>query len=349
MTISSAQPEIIENESGLAIDFNLVGSNLQGQPAQLGVTNINFGTIPPLQTRIGQWYLTSSLLGKFVSYEAEVVHANSFGNLELSLIQGVELHELTHSIKVYGALDDGIGDFLVNDIFDPTDLPDIIYLSQGNVTMEVVLAEEGSFSSPVLPPSFTNTLTVTASEVGWNYVKLEDPGNGLFDLFSVTRSDGQVIPLNNAWLTFVTLPVSQQPNYENKFHFVDTFSSIAPVSYTVVWVPKNFDVPNVVSIDGAPEQVSATQVTNLTVVFDKTIDPSSFTHQDLTLTLQGGPNLMDPSVAITQIDAFTFAVDLSSLTVGEWPLHLHGPGCWCAGCLWYQWTGRPTSLMDAVR
>ncbi|HNE80128.1 MAG TPA: CARDB domain-containing protein, partial [Flavobacteriales bacterium] len=44
MKISSAQPEIVENESGLAIQFELTGSNLQGQPAQLGMLDIPFGT-----------------------------------------------------------------------------------------------------------------------------------------------------------------------------------------------------------------------------------------------------------------------------------------------------------------
>ncbi|MEI6950884.1 hypothetical protein V9K67_27140, partial [Paraflavisolibacter sp. H34] len=66
MTISSAQPKIVENEKGLAVNFNIIGSNFQGQPKNLGVTNINFGTIPAQQARVGQWYFTSSLLGKFV-------------------------------------------------------------------------------------------------------------------------------------------------------------------------------------------------------------------------------------------------------------------------------------------
>ena len=35
----------VENEKGLSIDFKLIGSNFQGQPKQLGVTNINFGII----------------------------------------------------------------------------------------------------------------------------------------------------------------------------------------------------------------------------------------------------------------------------------------------------------------
>src|SRR5690606_4522280 len=117
MLISSAQPKIVENEKGLAINFKLIGSNFQGKPKQLGVTDINFGTIPALQARIGQWYFTSSLLGKFVSYEAKVVHSNSFGNPELSLVKGVQIHELTKSIKAYGPDEDDINDFLVNDDF----------------------------------------------------------------------------------------------------------------------------------------------------------------------------------------------------------------------------------------
>ncbi len=317
MTISSAQPEIVENESGLAINFELVGSNLQGQPEQLGITNIDFGTIPALQTRIGQWYFTSSLLGKFVSYEASVVHANSFGNPELSLVQGVELHELTRSIRDYSDADDGINDFLVNDIFDATDEPDIIYFSQGNSTAEVIPAASGNFSAPVGPPTFTNTLTLTATEPGWNYIKLDDPGAGAYDLVSVTRQDAQAIPLDNAWLTFVTLPVTEQPVYENKFHIVDPLAGVSPTTYTVVWAPRNTDVPQVDTIIGAPTSVSAVAVGQLQVVFDKVIDPASFTTADLSLTFQGGPNLMNGSVTISPVDGYTFDVDLSTLTTGN--------------------------------
>lgn len=317
MMISSAQPKIIENEKGLAINFNLIGSNLQGQPRNLGVTDINFGTIPALTSRIGQWYFTSSLLGKFVSYEANVVHANSFGNPDLSLVKGVKLHELTRSIKAYGTLDDGITDFLVNDLFDVNDEPDIIYFSQGIKTAKVSPATSGSFSGAPAAPAFSTTLTVTPSVIGWNYIKLNDPGNNEFEIESVTRADGQAIPLNNAWLTFVTLPVSRPPVYENKFHFVDTFSTQAATTYTVVWKAKPQQVPAIVSINGAPAQVSATQVKELTVVFNKGIDAATFTKDDMTLTFQGGANLIDNSVVITRIDSATFKVDLSNITTGN--------------------------------
>ena len=317
MTISSAQPKIIDNEKGLAIEFKLIGSNFQGKPKNLGVTNINFGTIPPLQTRIGQWYLTSSLLGKFVSYQASVVHSNSFGNPDLSLVKGVKLHELTKSIRLYGNNADGINDFLVNDIFDIHDVPDIIYFSQGNRTEKVYEAKSGSFSSAVGPPAFTNILTVTASDTGWNYIKVDDPGNRKFEIVSVTRSDGQVIPLDNAWLTFVTLPVSQAPKYENKFHFVDSFPSMQPVTYTVVWKPGNVNVPKIVKIEGVNGPITSLPVTELTVLFDKSIDPTTFTYEDLNLTFQGSGNIMNSSVVITQLDTATFKINLASLTTGN--------------------------------
>ncbi len=317
MLISSAQPKIIENEKGLAINFKLIGSNFQGQPKNLGVTDINFGTVPALQSRVGEWYFTSSLLGKFVSYDAKVVYNNSFGNPDLSLVKGIKLHELTKSIKEYGAPGDGINDFLVNDLFDVHDVPDIIYFSQGMRTAKVYEAASGSFSSPVYPPSFTNTLTVTASAVGWNYIKLNDPGSGHYELQSVTRSDGQAIPLDNAWLTFVTLPVSQAPVYENKFHFVDTFSTTSPLTYTVIWKAKATHVPEILDITGAPESVTSQQVQQVTVVFNKAIDSSTFNYQDLSLTFQGGPNIINPSVKVTQTDTATFVIDLSSLTTGN--------------------------------
>lgn len=316
MVISSAQPKIIENEKGLAIDFKLIGSNFQGQPKNLGVTDINFGTVPGLQTRIGQWYFTSSLLGKFVSYEAKVVHANSFGNPDLSLVKGVSIHELTKSVKAYGASEDVTNDFLVNDIFDVQDRPDILYFSQGNRTEKVYEATFGAFSAPVSAPTFTNMLTVTPSDTGWNYIKLADPGQNRYSIVSVTRNDGQVIPLDNAWLTFVTLPVGRTPVYENKFHFVDNYPNLSPVSYTIVWKPRDTQILEVQSLEGA-EPVTATQVKHITVRFNKNVDASTFNYKDLNLAFQGGSNIIDSTVKVTRIDSVSFDIDLSKITTGN--------------------------------
>ena len=316
--IETAQPEIIDNEKGLAVRFNLVGSQFQGQPKNLGLTSINFGNIQPLKTKIGQWYFTSSLLGHFTGFETNLVHLDSRGNPDLSLISGVELHELAHSISVYNGLDDGINDFLVNEIPDAQDIPDAIYLSQGNSILPVYQAVSGLHTGEITAPGHTTTLEVDPLGMGWNYIKTDDPGSGNFEIISITRnSDGQVIPLSNAWLTHVTIPDGGVQIYEDKFHFVDDFTSFDQVTYTIVWSPIDPNPPEVLYITGAPGSVTAHQVENLIVTFSEPIIDSTFTVDDLSLHLQGGPNLIDGSVMITKLDSTSYMIDISSITIGN--------------------------------
>ncbi|MDF1571239.1 MAG: CARDB domain-containing protein [Bacteroidales bacterium] len=316
--IESAQPEIIDNEKGLAIHFELIGSNLNGQPAQLGLTDIDFGNIAPKSTKIGQWWFTADLLGHFVNYEANVTHLDSRGNPDLSLVSGAELHELIRSIRVYGATDDGINDFLVNAYQDAGEVPDVIYLSQGQQLLDVHEADVGLFEGEIRAPSFTNTLRVVNSRLGWNYIRLPDPGDGKYELVSITRIfDNQEIPMDNAWLTHVTLPDGNEPVYENKFHMVDMFEDIGDQEYHVTWELKDPDPPTIVSIDGAPDAFVSQPVTTVYVKFNKEIDPATFTWEDMMLRLQGGDDIMDSTVTITQLDPLNYQVDISQLTTGN--------------------------------
>lgn len=316
--IESAQPEIVDNEKGLLIEFELIGSNLQGLPVNLGLINIDFGTIFAQSAKVGRWWFTSSLLGHFVDYSASLTHTDSRGNPELSLVSGAEMHELIRSISVYGDLDDDINDFLVNDVQDVNELPDAIYLSQGQTVLDVYQANSGSFNQDVKAPIFTNTLTLSPKFMGWNYLKLDDPGNGMFEIESITRNnDGQQIPLDNAWLTFVTLPDGQEHIYENKFHIVDNFEAITAQSYTVVWVPADTAEIKVVEISGAPVQPITEPLSELTIVFNKEIDASSFTFEDLSLELEGSSNIADNSIIITRVADVTYKLDISSHTTGD--------------------------------
>ncbi|MBK9255356.1 MAG: hypothetical protein IPM42_07710 [Saprospiraceae bacterium] len=315
LRIQSAQPQVIDNEKGLALNMNLIGSKLQGQSANMGLTNINFGNINPLSAKVGEWIFTSNVLGHFTGYQTAVRHLSSRGNPDLSLIEGAELHEWIKSVKVYGAQEDGINDFLVNAVPDANDYPDAIYLSQGNLIEVVSYADDGHFAGTIEYPAFTNTLHVNPSESGWDYIRLNDPGDGAYDLVSVTRNDdNQVIPLDNAWLSFVTIPDTKVPVYENKFHFVDIFSDTLSKSYTVVWSPKDPNPPFIDTIIGAPIQVTANKINQLTVVFSEPIIDSTFNYLDIALTNQGGPNLVDNTVNITKIDSVSYQIDISSHT-----------------------------------
>lgn len=316
--IESAQPEIIDNEKGLAIHFELVGSNLNGEPTQLGLNDIDFGNIEPKSTKIGQWWFTADLLGHFVNYEANITHLDSRGNPDLSLVSGVELHELIRSIRVYGDTDDGINDFLVNEYQDAEERPDAIYLSQGQQVEDVHAADLGYFEGSIQSPEFTNTLRVRNSKLGWNYLRLDDPGNGRYELITITRvSDDQEIPIDNGWLTHVTLPDGNEPVYEDKFHFVDQFEDFTEQEYLITWKLKDPNPPEIVRIDGAPDAFVSQPVTNVTVKFNKEIDPGTFTWEDMMLRLQGGDDIMDSTVVITQMDSVSYEIDLSQLTTGN--------------------------------
>jgi len=312
--IESAQPEIIDNEKGLAIDFSIVGSNLGGKPRQLGLFDVDFGDISGGSRAVGQWWFTSSLLGHFIAYQVSVNHSNSFGNPDLSLVSEVNVHELIKGVRVYGPLDDTIGDFLVNDIPDSGDLPDRLYYSSGPVAT-VYQANEAVTDGLVTLNDLETELTVTPFVCGWNYKKIDDPGNGYFRIISITREDGQIIPLENVWLSFVTIPDGGEPIYENKLHFLDMFENAVPVSYTILWEAIDMNFPEVTAINGIPASgITDYPLANLEVVFNKPINPATFDYEEITLRNQGGDNLADETVLVSQVSDTVFNVDISSKT-----------------------------------
>lgn len=314
VTLETAEPQIIDNEHGLAIDFAMYGASFNGSPRQLGLMEIPFGNIGSGQTAVGEWLFTSSLLGHFVSYEANVIHNSSYGNSDLSLVSHLDIHELIHPIYAYGNLDDGINDFLVNDNPDAYDTPDSIYFSQGGRTA-VGIVDNISFDHYVEPQDTIVILTINPSRIGWNYGVTEDPGRDNYDLVSCTRNyDGQVIPLNNVWQTFVTIPDGGDPVYENKLHIVDTLSNdVQDFTYTLVYSLKS-NLLDVLEITGIPESSIDYPLESFTVKFNEAIIDSTFTYEDMTLKCQNGPNLMDSTVVITKVNDSIYDVSISGLT-----------------------------------
>ena len=232
--LESAQPEIINNQNNLLIAIDMSGSAMNGERRPFGMTNIPFGTIESHTNGIAEWYFTSSLIGRVVNSTAQVVHNNSYGNPKLSLVSAVNTHELIKAILAYGALNDSINDFLVNEIFDLGHIPDKLYFSNGDTT-NVVKADHLVALDSVTHQNNTVILELYPSAAGWNYDTVADPGHGLYELLSCTRSDGQEVPLNNVWITHVTIPHDDTPIHENLLHIVDTLSTDEMVTYTLVY------------------------------------------------------------------------------------------------------------------
>ena len=236
--MTTKQPEIVENEKGLAIDFKLLSSQLNGGDKTLalgGDVVTDFGTIPAQSTAYAQWWLESSLLGHFVDYDIEATHVTSYDNPDLSLLNEVTVHELIRSIEAENSVDaTKLAGFMVNDIADAEDQPDMLYLSDG--TIESVAISGGAEMSKVNDNEYV--LTVTSSTAGWNYGSVIDPTRGSQELVSVKRaSDGKEMSLRNFWQTDRTLRDGREPLYENRLHFADKFTA-ATESYTLTFNDK---------------------------------------------------------------------------------------------------------------
>jgi len=318
--IESAQPKIVENEKGLLINFNIIGSSLGAQQKQLGMMNVNFGNIEPQTATVGHWWLTSSLLGHFVSYDARITHLDSYGNPDLSLVDTIEIHELIHSVRAYGNDDDNILDFLVNDYPDSRDYPDGLYYSDASYH-PVHLADTAYVDGNVSTNDLIISLSIQPSEVGWNYARLNDPARGKYKLAQVTRNDGVQIPLDNVWQTFVTLDDNHEPLYEDKIHIADTFPTMNLYTYNLVFSQINTNTLKVDSIVGLPQPEAGQTIPliaapqqSLTVYFDRPVYRPSFTWEDLELHTQGGLNIADNTVVIDSISPRAYRVNLGGKT-----------------------------------
>ncbi|WP_353737102.1 S8 family serine peptidase, partial [Microcystis sp. M40BS1] len=331
LNITSSQPKIIENEKGLLIDFNIIGSQLNGQDVNPSL-KVNFGDIKAGETAVANWLLKSTLQGKFIEYKATFEHVNGLGNKELSLIKEVKIHELISKVK---ADSDNLPDFLVNDVFDAKFYPDTLYFSNGT-TAPVTAIDTATVDAPVtifdlqaqitLSPPYQGGLGGIEPPQGWNYIRLEDPANGQFQIKQLLRSDGTAIALDNIWRTDRTFPATGRPKYENILHFLDKDST---GSYTITYDSNDSASPQVREIIDVSPNPRNIPVNNLTVVFSEPIRANSFDYQDLTLTLDNGANLITNGVTISQIDPITFQINnLTSITgnIGQYQLSVNATG-----------------------
>ena len=311
--MTTNQPEIVDNEKGLKVKFELMSSQLNGQEKTLalgGSVSTDFGTIPAHSTSYAQWWIKSSLLGHFTDYDVTATHLTSYGNKDLSLLNDVTIHELIRSIDVTKG-DKTLKGFMTNDIVDADDTPDMLYLSDGEIEKVNVAA-----SSSITKTSDTEyTLTITPSEEGWNYGNLSDPTYGVSALKSVTRaSDGKQISLRNFWQTDRTLRDGKDPLYENRIHFADQFDGKNAESYILTFEATPSLMLEVASIEGAPaeDEVATQPVNTLKVMFNKYIDPATFTSEDIQINVQGKEQ-DSQLVKISTEDNKNFVLDLTQL------------------------------------
>lgn len=222
--IQSSQPRIVENERGLLIDFQIVGSQVNDRPITPSL-NVNLGDVPPGMTSVARWLMISSLQGRFVEFNADYRHVNPLGDQSLSLIETpIGTHFLDHVVRIQHPDDDNRPDFLVNDdpINDEEELPDGVYSSDGSFANVTAIAN-GTIDAPITDVRLSTIGRIPTTPQGFAYIRWPDPAQGRFRLVGVTRLDGRPIFMgDNAWTTHrIRRPAGGAPVEENRLHVFD--------------------------------------------------------------------------------------------------------------------------------
>ncbi|MCS7090002.1 MAG: putative Ig domain-containing protein [Limisphaera sp.] len=232
--ITSAQPEIVDDEKGLLIDFKIMATEVAGQHMTPTLT-ASFGDISPGGRKIARWLMTSTLQGLFVNYNATFEHLDGLGNPRLSLIEEVRIHEMIRMIQAGPPFEDGLPDFLVNDLADTWDLPDTLWLSDGS-SNAVAVVTNATVTGAL---SLDNLQVTLRAELppGWSYLRVRDPADGRYQLTAVRRSDGRWLAVTNnfssVWITDRTfLGMGKRPRRENILHLLDHNST---GEYTLIY------------------------------------------------------------------------------------------------------------------
>ncbi|MCP3870643.1 MAG: hypothetical protein GY703_21640 [Gammaproteobacteria bacterium] len=195
LKISSAQPKIVENEQGLLIGFEIIGSTINGEPSPETLL-VDFGDIPAQESSVARWEMTATLSGTFVAFEASFTHADELGGELTSLIDATSAHLLLRDVRVDLPGRDDIRDFLASDegllrVYESSGVDTIVFDKSQSA---------GLNPAPGDPGSSTYNLHFAGGD-GFAYVKVADPGNGGLQITEVRRSDGKRIPVENTWLS----------------------------------------------------------------------------------------------------------------------------------------------------
>ena len=315
----TAQPEMVDNEEALFLQYNITSSQLNGQEKSLAFgksVTTDFGTVPAKGHAYAQWWMTSSLLGHFIEYNVSYTQLTLSQNPNLSLLNEVRIHELIRSIVVEGNSNANYG-WAVNGEEDDQNLPDTLYLSDG--TQEPIAIGSASTQKS---GDFEYTLTLEAGKNGWTYAKVADPTNGTATITEVMREDGTLVPLRNIWQTWATLPDKKRATHEDLIHIIENCQS-STTNYTIRFTPKPAATLNIISVklngENTSDDVSVRNAEVQSVEVNFTANIQQLLPKALALVNQG--EVVDLTDVSYTIKGKKLTVDLSKVA--------HNDGFWC--------------------
>lgn len=297
------KPEIVENEKGLLIDFDIISSSLNGGEKAMALDDdiaTQFGTIAAGTASYATWDLTASLMGHFTEYDVKVTHVTDYGNPDLSLLDRVTIHELIHSMnatigdKVYRA-------WITNDVPDAEDAPDHIYFANGTDEELVTLSTETKMER--IDATHYRVTVPTDIPRNWFYTAVANPAGKYSKILSITdETNSRPLDAANFWTTDYTMKDGIDPQLDYRLHIADIVSGKGTNTYIVESEPipeLRLDVKSITTVP-ADNQIAENPIEQLTVEFNKDIKPETFTREDIVVRHEG--TLFSGDIAITPKD-----------------------------------------------
>lgn len=234
--IESAQPTIVENEQGLAIDFTILESYRGNEPAAPTLI-INFGDMAPQDVAVGRWVMESSLSGEFTAFSASFTHADELGGELTSLLQATNARFLLRDVLVDASGRDNVRDFLAHNEHQEL----YVYESEFTGLHEALCtncAPVEEQPGTIASAGGGNHRVTYEAIPGFTYTRVPDPYNGTQVLGQVVRSDGKPMSPRNAWLSKVRADDDRSFDY-----YVNIFDSNTTGEYVLQWGGGVSDVP----------------------------------------------------------------------------------------------------------
>ena len=280
MSLSSGQPEIVENEKGLLVDFTLIGLSVDDNDIEPKF-EANLGDVGPNSVNIINWWLNCTLQGIFKNFSINIKNKNPHGDPKLSIIDEKYVHELFQQVKE-PQTEETL--YLVREKFTNESLaPDTVYDSTTLHNESVTIIQAEHFEIIESAGSVLATITVLTNVSGPVYVKVNT--NIQKKLLVVTSFKRDVeadspmlLPLDNAWFV----------NYDYKKNILDVhlFDKVPQNTNTIIYTieARNFDEIETTTMSTTLTTTTAIAVTSTTTATKTTTSTTATATAPSTIT-----------------------------------------------------------------
>ena len=293
MSLSSGQPEIIENEKGLLVDFKLIGLTVDDGEIEPKF-EADLGNLGPNSTSIVKWWMNCTLQGVFKNFSINIKNKNPNGDPKLSIIDSSEVHELFHQVK-NKETDETL--YLVRNRFtNETLAPDTIYHSKTLTTENVTIVQAEEVDIKVVDGFIQAIIKIETNVSGPVYLKANtEIEKKILPIKYFTKSSlsgsGIELPLVNSW--FVNY------NYKKDFLDVHIFDILPANSGSIVYIVRA----------GEEDTTTSTTLTTTTTTLTTTTTTLTTTTTTITTTI-----LMSTTTLTTTTQLSTTTTSIATTT-----------------------------------